>query len=133
MENSNNLPAPPWDMENAAARLQLLENDYNTLDAHKISRNFTEQAEVRYGSVFLNGREAVKDFIADDLAAKKSYSLHLDLWGALKGRMAVRYEMNWTDAAGKSFRAYGVQVFQFNEDSLIEMNFSSFNEQEIKV
>jgi len=44
--------------------------------------------------------------------------------------MAVRYELEWTDIAGKAFKTFGVQVFQFNDDGLIEMNYSSYNDQE---
>ena len=116
-------------MGNAAARLKLLENDYNSLDPQKISENFTENAEVRFGIAFLQGREAIKNHLTEDFAARKSYKLKLDLWGALKGRMAVRFEIEWTEASGQSYKSYGVEVFQFTEESLIEMNFASFNEQ----
>lgn len=131
MENTNNLPAPPWDMDSAAARLKLLENDYNTLDPQKISENFTEDAEARFGTAFLQGREAIKKHLAEDFAARKSYKLTLGLWGALKGRMAVRFEIEWTDARDHSCKSYGVEVFQFTRESLIEMNFASFNEQSL--
>ena len=132
MENTNNLPAPPWDMDSAAIRLKLLENDYNTQDPEKISENFTENAEVRFGTSFLNGREAIREHFVKDFATKKSYKLTLDLWGALKGRMAVRYEIEWTDAENQTFRTYGVQVFQFTEGSLVAMNFASYNDQSYK-
>jgi nuclear transport factor 2 (NTF2) superfamily protein len=129
MENKNNLPAPPWDMDSAAARLKLLEHDYNTQDVQKISNNFTENAEVRFGTAFLSGREEIRNYLSKDFSEKKAYQLTLDLWGALKGRMAVRFEIEWTDHNDKSYKSYGVQVFQFTEASLIEMNFASFNNQ----
>jgi nuclear transport factor 2 (NTF2) superfamily protein len=130
METINKLPTPPWDMESAAIRLKLLENDYNSLEPDKVSANFTENAEVRIGTSFLDGREAIKNHLTEDWAGKRNYKLSLDLWGALKGRMAVRYELVWTDNANKTFKTFGVQVFQFNDDGLIEMNYSSFNEEE---
>jgi len=130
METINKLPTPPWDMESAATRLKLLEDDYNSLQPEKVSANFTDNAEVRIGTSFLNGREAIKKHLTDDWAGKRSYKLSLDLWGALKGRMAVRYELEWTDTANKEFSTFGVQVFQFNDDGLIEMNYSSYNDEE---
>nr|MBB6232956.1 nuclear transport factor 2 (NTF2) superfamily protein [Mucilaginibacter sp. FT3.2] len=45
--------------------------------------------------------------------------------------MAVRYELESVDANERSFKTYGVQVFQFNDDRLIEMNYTSFNDQEL--
>lgn len=131
METIKKLPTPPWDMENAAVRLQYLENDFNSLDAEKIVSNFTDNAEVRFGTQFLNGREEIKKYISDDQAKTKSYKLNLDLWGALKGRMAVRFELEWSDANGKSHKRFGVQVFQFDDDGLVSMNYVSFNDQEL--
>jgi len=61
METIHKLPTPPWDMESAATRLQLLEDDYNSLQPDKVSANFTDHAEVRIGTSFLNGREALKN------------------------------------------------------------------------
>lgn len=130
METTHKLPTPPWDMESAAARLQLLEDDYNSLQPDKVSANFADNAEVRIGTSFLKGREALEKHLAEDWAGKRNIKLCLDLWGALKGRMAVRYELEWSDTADRAFLTFGVQVFQFNDDGLIEMNYSSYNDQE---
>ena len=128
MENQNILPVPPWDMESAAARLQFLEDDFNSLDAEQITQNFTNNAEVRFGTQFLKGSEEIKNYFSRELAGKKSYYLKLDLWGALKGRMAVRSELSWVDSNGNQIKTYGVQVFQFSAEGLIEMNYVSFND-----
>lgn len=125
------LPAPPWDMETAAERLQLLEDDFNTSEPETIIANFTEDAEARFGLVFLTGREEIKQFLIQEFESKTNYKLKLDLWGALKGRMAVRSELEWTDNEGRSFRNYGVQVFQYDDEGLIKMNYLSFNNEEI--
>jgi nuclear transport factor 2 (NTF2) superfamily protein len=130
MEKINKLPAPPWDMESAATRLKMLEDDYNSLKPDQICANFTINAEVRFGTELLNGREAIKQYVANDLNKRRSYNLTLDLWGALKGRMAVRYELRWSNVNGNKFKTFGVQVFQFNDDGLVEMNFSSYNDEQ---
>ena len=125
----NKLPTPPWDMETAAERLQILENDFNSAEPEQIVGNFTEHAEIRFGLDFLSGRGEIKQFLSHEFSSKHNYKLKLDLWGALKGRMAVRSESEWTDTHGRRFKNYGVQVFQFNDDGLIEMNYLSFNDQ----
>lgn len=130
MENiKKQLPTPPWDMENAAERLQLFEDDLNSSDAERVSANFTEDAEVRYGLAFLTGREEIKAYFVREFGSKINYKLKLDLWGALKGRMAVRSELEWLDQNGTAFKNYGVQVFQFDDNGLIKMNYLSFNDQ----
>lgn len=125
------LPIPPWDMENAAQRLQLLQDDFNSADPESVITNFSEDADARFGLAFLNGCEQIKQFLIRDFATKHNYKLKLDLWGALKGRMAVRSELEWTDKDGLSFKSYGVQVFQFDDDGLIKMNYLSFNDDPI--
>ena len=76
-------------------------------------------------------RPEIKQFLIREFATKHNYKLKLDLWGALKGRMAVRSELEWTDKVGLSFKSYGVQVFQFNDDGLVKMNYLSFNDEPI--
>lgn len=131
MNNAINWPLPPWDMESAAARLRLLEDDFNTRDPRKVSANYTDNAEVRFGTEFLTGREEIGKYLVRDFSQKSKFTLKLDLWGALKGRMAVRYELEWTDETGRSFKSYGVEVLQFEEHGLIDRNFVSFNHQAI--
>lgn len=118
-------------MENAAQKLQLLENDWNTLDADKVASNYAIDAEMRFGTAFLNGREEIKQFLIGKWQQTPGFKLKLDLWGALKGRMAVRFEYEWHDAEGQWYRSYGVQVFQYNDDGFVQMNFASYNDLQI--
>jgi nuclear transport factor 2 (NTF2) superfamily protein len=124
-------PTPPWDMETAAARLQLLENDFNSTNPEVVIANFSADAEVRFGLTFFNGRAELSEFLAREFAEKSNYQLKLDLWGALKGRMAVRSELKWNDAHGRSFRNYGVQVFQFDDNGFVQRFYLSFNDERI--
>lgn len=129
MKKIKQLPTPPWDMDTAAVRLKLLEDDFNSLNPENVIDNFTEDAEVRFGLSFLNGREEIKQLLQQEYGTKANYKLKLDLWGALKGRMAVRSELDWKDKDGKLFKSYGVQVFQYDGNGLISMNYVSFNDQ----
>jgi nuclear transport factor 2 (NTF2) superfamily protein len=131
MTTEKRFPLPPWDMETAPEKLRLLENDWNTLNPEKVVANYSENAEVRFGTAFLNGSEEIKQFLIRKWQQNLGFKIKLDLWGALKGRMAVRFEYEWQNAAGQSYRSYGVQVFQFDDDGYIQMHFSSFNDDPI--
>jgi len=131
MKTEERFPLPPWDMENAAEKLRHLENDWNTLDPEKVIANYAKDGEVRFGTEFLNGREQIRQFLIRMWRQQLGYKLKLDLWGALKGRMAVRFECEWKDTSHQWFRSYGVQVFQFDDNGYIQMNFASFNDQPI--
>ena len=120
-----NLPTPPWDMESAAERLLLEEAAWNTRDPEKILEGYADNVEIRDGVDFINGKAAFRLWLQNRFEKQLDYSVKLDLWGALKGRMAVRFEAEWHDTAGKRYRSYGVEVFQFNDEGYAERRFAS--------
>ncbi|HEY4290928.1 MAG TPA: DUF1348 family protein [Puia sp.] len=118
-------PTPPWDMETAAERLAIEEAAWNSPVPEKILEGYTDDVEMRDGTIFIKGRNELKQFLQRKFEQQLDYTLKLDLWGALKGRMAVRFEAEWHDGAGQWYRSYGVQVLQFNADGYAESRFSS--------
>jgi uncharacterized protein len=121
-------PTPPWDMESAAERLLLEEAAWNSRDPERILAGYADEVEMRDGVDFINGKAAFRQWLKKKFEKQLGYSVKLDLWGALKGRMAVRFEGEWHDAAGKWYRSYGVEVFQFNEEGYVERRFASQEE-----
>jgi nuclear transport factor 2 (NTF2) superfamily protein len=113
-------PTPPWDMEIAAERLGFEEAAWNSHDPEKIVEGYTDNIEMRDGVNFIKGRDELRLFLQRKFQQQLDYTLKLDLWGALKGRMAVRFEAEWHDTSGQWYRSYGVQVFQFNEEGYAE-------------
>jgi len=125
MNTASKFPTPPWDMENAAERLAFEEAAWNSHHIDSILEGYANQAEIRDGVNFISGKEEFAAFLKFTLKEKQEYKLKLDLWGALKGRMAVRFEAEWHDAAGQWYHSYGVQVFQFNKEGLAEERYAS--------
>ncbi len=70
-------------------------------------------------------RQSLKQFLQRKFERQLDYAVKLELWGALKGRMAVRFEAEWHDTAGQWYRSYGVQVFQFNDAGYAERRYAS--------
>jgi nuclear transport factor 2 (NTF2) superfamily protein len=125
MEKAIHFPTPPWDMDTAAERLKFEEEAWNTHDPERISEGYADNIEMRDGTAFVNGKDQLKSFLGRQLADQADFRLKLDLWGALKARMAVRFEAEWRDRSGQLFHAYGVQVLQFNDSGQIERRFAS--------
>ena len=92
MEPTNNFPTPPWDMDTAAARLLFEEKAWNTNDPEEILRGYADELEMRDGAAFINSKDEFRAFLLSKFRQQKNYRLKLDLGGALKGRMAVRFE-----------------------------------------
>ena len=125
MEKTIQFPTPPWDMDKAAERLKFEEEAWNTRDSERIAEGYADNIEMRDGTVFVNGRSELRRFLGQKLTDQADLRIKLDLWGALKARMAVRFEAEWKDHSGRVQHAYGVQVLQFNESGEIERRFSS--------
>ena len=125
MSTTIKFPTPPWDMDIAADRLKFAESAWNSHDIGQITEGYADNIEMRDGLVFVNGKDQLAEFLKNKLKTQLGYRLKLDLWGALKGRMAVRFEAEWNNEAGESFKSYGVQVFQFNDAGLVERRFTS--------
>jgi uncharacterized protein len=118
-------PTPPWDMESAAERLVFEETAWNSHEPDNILEGYAENIEMRDGVDFINGKQELRQFLKGKFEKQLDYTLNLDLWGALKGRMAVKFEAEWHDASGQWYRNYGVQVFQFNDHGYAERRFAS--------
>lgn len=125
MQEQKSFPTPPWDMETAAERLTFEQAAWNTRDPEQIVQGYSDDLEMRDGVDFITGKEEFRQFLTRKFAEQLDYTVKLDLWGALKGRMAVRFESEWRNASGQWHRSYGVQVYQFNETGLAEKRFAS--------
>jgi uncharacterized protein len=122
------LPTPPWDMDTAAKRLTFEEAAWNSRDPEQILGGYSDNIEMRDGLDLIDGKKELREFLQQKFARQLDYKLKLDLWGALKGRMAVRFEAEWRDPAGQWYRSYGVQVFQFDDAGYAERRFASYND-----
>ena len=56
-------PLPPFTLETATAKVQAAEDAWNTRDPEKVSLAYTEDTQWRNRSVFLKGREEVRQFL----------------------------------------------------------------------
>lgn len=121
-------PTPPWDLESAAQRLRFEEAAWNSHDPERILEGYADDIEMRDGVEFINGKNELRELLQRTFDEKLDYTVKLDLWGALKGRMAVRFEAEWHNAVGQWYRSYGVQVLQYNDAGYAERRFASYND-----
>ena len=116
---------PPWEMDTAAERLITEAAAWNAHDPEMVAEGYADAIEMRDGLTVITSKEALKQFAREKFAKQLDYVVRLDLWGALKGRMAVRFETEWRDTKGQWFRSYGVVVYQFNDAGEVERRFAS--------
>ena len=125
------LPIPPFNMETALQKVQLAEDAWNTKDPEKICLAYTIDTEWRNRTAFINGREEVKQFLKRKWENELNYKLKKELWGFRENRMAVRFEYEWHNKEGQWFRSYGNELWEFNENGLMQKRFASINDIQI--
>ena len=125
------LPIPPFNMETALQKVQLAEDAWNTKDPEKICLAYTIDTECRNRTEFINGRDEVKQFLKRKWENELNYKLKKELWGFRENRMAVRFEYEWHNKEGQWFRSYGNELWEFNENGLMQKRFASVNDIQI--
>ncbi|MCO5949487.1 nuclear transport factor 2 family protein [Mucilaginibacter flavidus] len=131
MENKR-YPLPPFNMETALQKVQAAEDAWNTKDPEKVCLAYTIDTEWRNRTDFINGREEVKQFLTRKWEKELDYKLKKELWGFRENRMAVRFEYEWHDASGQWYRSYGNELWEFDENGLMQKRFASINDLEIE-
>ena len=124
-------PLPPFTMETALQKVQLAEDAWNSRDPERIALAYTIDTEWRNRTDFINGREAVKEFLKGKWGKELDYKLKKELWGFRNNRMAVRFEYEYHNAEGQWFRAYGNENWEFDENGLMQKRFASINDMPI--
>jgi nuclear transport factor 2 (NTF2) superfamily protein len=124
-------PLPPFTMETALQKVQLAEDAWNSQDVEHIAKAYTLDTEWRNRTEFINGRAEVIAFLKRKWEKELHYKLKKELWGFRENRMAVRFEYEYQNQDGQWFRAYGNELWEFDENGLMQKRFASINDREI--
>ena len=126
------LPLPPFTLETALQKVQMAEDAWNTRDPEKVCLAYTIDSEWRNRIEFFKGREAIKEFLQRKWAKELDYKLKKELWGFRDNRMAVRFEYEWHHEANQWYRSYGNELWEFDENGLMQKRYASINDLPIK-
>ncbi|MFT4547406.1 MAG: nuclear transport factor 2 (NTF2) superfamily protein [Verrucomicrobiales bacterium] len=124
-------PLPPFTNETALAKVQAAEDGWNTRNPEKVVLAYTENTRWRNRSTFLDGRDAVSQFLQGKWQRELDYRLKKTLWSFTKNRISVKFEYEYHHADGQWFRAYGNEQWEFAADGLMQVREASINEMPI--
>ncbi|MGA8103204.1 MAG: nuclear transport factor 2 family protein [Candidatus Acidiferrales bacterium] len=119
---------PPYTLEAARWKVQAAEDAWNSKDPERVALAYTVDSEWRNRIEFIHGREEIKAFLRRKWAKELDYRLKKTLWGCLGNRMAVSFEYEWHDESGQWYRSYGNELWEFNEDGLMQRRLASIND-----
>ncbi|MBC3767302.1 nuclear transport factor 2 family protein [Neptunicella marina] len=124
-------PLPPFTAESAALKVQMAEDGWNSRDPHKVSLAYTEDSQWRNRDLIFSGRENIVKFLSEKWQKEQNYKLKKELWCFDSHRIAVKFFYEWQDAEGQWYRSYGNELWQFNDDGLMERREASINDAKI--
>ena len=125
--------APPFtDSEQAARKVQLAEDLWNTRDPERVAAAYTEDTNWRNRAEFLDGRQAVIDFLRRKWNRELDYKLKKELWAFRENRIAVKFFYEWHDDSGQWFRSYGNELWEFAPSGLMQRREASIDDMPIK-
>ena len=124
-------PLPPFTRESAIEKIQMAEDAWNSKDPEKVALAYTEDSEWRNRDQFINGRTEIIQFLKEKWTKELDYKLKKQYWAHTENRIAVRFTYEYQTKAGKWFRAYGNENWEFDENGLMRKRFASINDLEI--
>lgn len=125
-------PLPPFTMETALEKVKKAEDAWNSKDPIQVSKAYSIDSEWRNRTQFIKGREEIATFLTKKWKNEKHYKLKKELWGFRENRMAVRFEYEFQDTNDQWYRAYGNELWEFNENGLMQKRYASINDLKIE-
>jgi uncharacterized protein len=121
-------PFPPFTAETAAQKARMAEDAWNSRDPERVSLAYTENSIWRNRGEFFQGRPAIVEFLTRKWAKEHEYRLIKDLWAFHGNHIAVRFQYEWHDDAGRWFRSYGNEQWEFDAQGLMQRREASIND-----
>ena len=128
MTNEPRPPLPPFTTESAARKVRLAEDAWNSHDPERVSLAYTVDSRWRNRAEFISGREQIVAFLQRKWQRELDYRLIKELWIADGNRIAVRFAYEWHDEAGRWFRSYGNENWEFSDAGLMQRRMASIND-----
>lgn len=121
-------PLPPFTRETAIAKIRAAEDVWNTCDPELASLACTQHSVWRVRCDFLQGRPAVRAFLARKWNREFEYRVINELWAFTANRIAVRCAYEYYDDLGNWFRACGNENWEFDSRGLMRIRYANIND-----
>ena len=119
---------PPFTPDSAIAKVRGAEDAWNSRDPARVALAYSEDSRWRNRAEFLEGREAIREFLKRKWARELDYRLIKEIWAFSENRIAVRFAYEWHDDSGHWFRSYGNENWEFDDAGLMRRRHASIND-----
>lgn len=121
-------PLPPFTAETALQKVRAAEAAWNTRDPQRVALAYTPDSVWRNRDQFVTGRDEIVAFLTAKWERELDYALRKNLWSFGDNRIAVRFQYEWHDTAGRWWRSYGNELWEFDEQGLMRRREASIND-----
>ena len=121
-------PLPPFTRETAAQKVQAAEDAWNTREPERVAGAYTVDSVWRNRGVFVAGRAEIVAFLTQKWERELDYALRKSLWCFEGNRIAVRFQYESRDDAGRWWRSYGNELWEFHERGLMRRREASIDD-----
>lgn len=99
--------------------MQAAEDAWNSRDPDRVAAAYTADCVWRNRDEFITGTDEIVAFLTRKWQREHDYALRKALWGFRLSRMAVRFQYEWHDDAGQTWRSYGNELWEFTDAGLM--------------
>jgi len=121
-------PLPPFTLETATRKVRMAEDAWNGRDPETVALAYSEDSRWRNRSEFFRGRPEIVAFLQRKWARELDYRLIKEMWAFHDDHIAVRFAYEWRDEAGRWFRSYGNEQWEFDSEGLMRRREASIND-----
>ncbi|KAK4232253.1 hypothetical protein QBC38DRAFT_90776 [Podospora fimiseda] len=125
-------PCPPFTRQTAHRKVKAAQNAWNSKNSSQISLAYTPDSIWRNRDQFLQGREAIVEFLEKKWKKEHGYRLRKELFAFWDDRIAVQFWYEWHDEDGQWWRTYGIEHWTFEENGLMSKRQMSANDVKIE-
>lgn len=104
---------------------------WNTKNPAEVAKAYTADTIWRNRDSFLQGTDAVEQFLTAKWAKEKCYVLRKELFSFTDNKIAVQFWYEWNtaeDGSGQWYRTYGLEDWTFEESGLMRKRMMSGND-----
>ena len=123
---------PPFTEETARSKVRTAENAWNSRDPQRVSMAYSENSEWRNRGLFFCGRDSIREFLNYKWSTELDYRLTKSLWSFTENWIAVRFQYEYHNTDDQWFRAYGNELWEFDEEGLMRRREASINDVSIE-
>lgn len=126
------MPLPPFTEETARQKVKMAQDAWNSKDPVKVSKAYTVDSKWRNRDEMFSGRKEIVRFLTRKWNRELDYKLEKEYWAHTENRIAVRFEYEYRNEDNKWYRAYGNEMWEFDENGLMCKRFASINDLPIR-